>query len=95
MGNFPVPVIILARLAVDQDGQGKGYGAELLRDAMVRAARGADAVGGRTLLIHAKDEDAAGFYAHFGFEPSPTDPLHLFLPMNSLMKWLRDTGLHM
>ena len=94
MGNFPVPVVILARLAVDLGEQGKGYGGELLRDAMIRAARGADAVGGRALLVHAKDEEAAAFYAHFDFEPSPTDSLHLFLPMNALIRWLGDAGLH-
>jgi GNAT superfamily N-acetyltransferase len=94
MGNFPVPVVILARLAVDVHEQGRGYGAVLLRDAMVRAARGAEAVGGRALLVHAKDEEAASFYAHFGFEPSPTDALHLFLPMDALIRWLREAGLH-
>lgn len=93
MGNFPVPVVILARLAVALDEQDKGYGAELLRDAMVRAARGADAVGGRALIVHAKDEEAAGFYQHFDFEPSPTDPLHLFLPMDALTRWLGEVGL--
>jgi len=94
MGNFPVPVVILARLAVALDEQGKGYGVELLRDAMVRAARGADAVGGRALIVHAKDEEAARFYQHFDFEPSPTDPLHLFLPMDALMRWFREVGLY-
>ena len=84
MPRHPIPVILLARLAVDRREQGKGLGAALLKDALLRAASAADAIGARAVLVHAKDEDAARFYAHFDFEPSPSDPLHMFLLMKDL-----------
>lgn len=79
-----IPVILLARLAVDRSEQQTGLGAALLKDALLRAAGAADNIGARAVLVHAKDEDAKGFYEHFDFEPSPTDPLHLFLLMKDL-----------
>jgi GNAT superfamily N-acetyltransferase len=78
-GRYPVPVILMARFAVDQSEQGKGLGKALLRDALRRALQGADAIGGHAFLVHAKDEEARAFYQKFGMEPSPTNPLHLFL----------------
>lgn len=79
-----IPVILLARLAVDRREQQGGLGSSLLKDALVRAAGAADTIGARAVLVHAKDEDAKGFYEHFDFEPSPTDPFHLFLLMKDL-----------
>jgi predicted N-acetyltransferase YhbS len=79
MPAHPIPVILLARLAVDRRFQGKGLGAGLLKDALLRALNAADAIGIRAVLVHAKDSSATTFYAHFGFAPSPTDPLHLML----------------
>jgi GNAT superfamily N-acetyltransferase len=78
-GRYPVPVILMARFAVDKTEQGKGLGAALLKDALRRALVGAEAIGGRAFLVHAKDEDARAFYLKYGMEPSPTNPLHLFL----------------
>lgn len=75
----PVPVILLSRLAIDRNEQGKGLGAALLRDAIARAVAAAEIVGIRALLVHALHEQAREFYAHFDFEPSPTDPVHLLL----------------
>ena len=75
----PVPVILLSRLAIDRKEQGKGLGAQLLRDAITRVVAAAEIVGVRALLVHAMHEQARTFYAHFDFEPSPTDPLHLLL----------------
>jgi GNAT superfamily N-acetyltransferase len=75
----PVPVILLSRLAIDAQEQGKGLGAQLLRDAIARVVAAAEIVGVRALLVHALHEQAREFYAHFDFEPSPTDPLHLLL----------------
>ncbi|BBZ09323.1 N-acetyltransferase GCN5 [Mycolicibacterium doricum] len=72
----PVPVILLSRLAIDRKEQGQGLGAALLRDAITRAVAAAEIIGVRALLVH---EQARAFYAHFDFEPSPTDPLHLLL----------------
>ncbi|BDI29041.1 N-acetyltransferase GCN5 [Capsulimonas corticalis] len=78
-GRYPVPVILMARFAVDQNEQGKGLGKALLRDALRRALYGAEAIGGRAFLVHAKDEEARTFYQKFGMEASPTNSLHLFL----------------
>lgn len=84
-----IPVILLARLAVDRALQGQGVGAALLKDALLRTAAAAETIGARALLVHAKDERARGFYEHFGFEPSPSDPLHLMLVMKDLKARIR------
>ena len=78
MPRYPIPVLVLARLAVHTAMQGRGLGSGLLLDAMSRTLQVADLVGVRALLVHAKDDKAADFYRHFGFERSPTDPHHLF-----------------
>ncbi|HET6385719.1 MAG TPA: GNAT family N-acetyltransferase [Armatimonadota bacterium] len=78
-GRYPVPVILMARFAIDRGEQGKGYGKALFRDAMRRALAGAEAIGGRAFLVHAKDEEARAFYLKFGMEESPTNPMHLLL----------------
>ena len=82
--RHPIPVILLARLAVDVSEQGRGLGATLLKDALTRVAAAADEIGARAVLVHAKDDDARNFYQRYDFEPSPTDPLHLFLLMKDL-----------
>jgi GNAT superfamily N-acetyltransferase len=79
-----IPVALLARLAVDLRHQGKGVGSSLLQDAMVRAYQAAESLGIRALLVHAKHDRAQDFYKHFGFEPSPTDPLHLMILMKDV-----------
>jgi predicted N-acetyltransferase YhbS len=85
----PIPVVLLARLAVDTSAQKSGLGRALLRDALIRVEAAADEIGIRALLIHAKDEGARDFYMKCAeFEPSPTDPLHLFLLMKDLKKLL-------
>lgn len=75
----PVPVILLSRLAVDHKEQGTGLGKNLLRDAILRSVEASEIIGVRALLVHALHDNARAFYAHFDFEPSPTDPLHLLL----------------
>lgn len=84
LARHPVPVMILARIAVDRDHQGKGLGKALLRDALLRTAQAADIAGIRCLLVHAKDEAARQWYESWEFEPSPTDPYHLFLLLKDL-----------
>ena len=85
----PIPVVLLARLAVDSSTQKNGLGRQLLRDALIRVEAAANEIGIRALLIHAKDEAARDFYMKQAeFEPSPTDPLHLFLLMKDLKKLL-------
>lgn len=84
LAAHPVPVILLARLAVDVAEKGKGVGAGLLKDALLRAVQAADIVGCRAVLVHAKDDAAKAFYQRFGFEPSPADPFGLFLLMKDI-----------
>ena len=88
LARHPVPVMLLARLAVGTAWQGRRIGAYLLRDAMLRTLQAADIGGIRAFVVHAKDEPARMFYEHFGFEPSPTDPLHLFLLTKDLRRSL-------
>lgn len=90
LARHPIPVILLARLAVDTSEQRRGLGAALLKDALRRTASAADEIGARAILVHAKDDEARAFYRHFDFEPSPTDPLHLFLLMRDLRAILRE-----
>ena len=79
LGKYPVPIILLARLAVDGAEQGKGLGASLVKDALLRALQAADLVGCRAVVVHAKDQAAQAFYRKFDFESSPIDELHLYL----------------
>jgi len=87
-GQYPVPVMVLARLAVSKEEQGKWFGCALLKDALKRTANAADIAGIRAFLVHAKDEDSRKFYERFDFLPSPTDPLHLFLLMKDILRFL-------
>ncbi len=84
----PIPVVLLARLAVDREHQGFGLGESLLRDSMSRAALAAETIGLRAIVVHAKHDDARRWYAKYDFEESPTDPLHLILLMKDLRKAL-------
>lgn len=79
MPQYPIPVVLLARLAVDRSVAGHGLGAWLLRDAMIRTLAAAEAIGVRAMVVHAVDQDAAAFYLRHGLEPSPTDPRHLMI----------------
>ena len=88
----PIPVLLLARLAVDQTVQGQGLGWRLLRDAILRTLQVADHVGVRALLAHALDQTAADFYARYDFQPSPTDPLHMMLLLKDARALLRATS---
>lgn len=82
--QYPVPVMILARLAVDLKHQRVGLGKALLKDALQRTAQAADIAGIRALLVHAKDDTARQWYLNWGFEPSASDPFHLFLLMKDI-----------
>lgn len=79
IARYSIPIMLLARLAVDLHWQRQGVGAGLLKDAMLRTLQAADIAGIRALVVHAKDTGARTFYERFDFLPSPTDPLHLFL----------------
>jgi GNAT superfamily N-acetyltransferase len=84
LARYPVPVLILARLAVDKAHQGKHLGRALLKDALLRTLQVADIVGIRALIVHAKNDKARKWYTKWEFEPSPTDPFHLFLLLKDL-----------
>ena len=90
LAKHPIPVILLARLAVDRDERGTGLGKALLEDALQRIAQAADIVGARAVLVHAIDEQARKFYEHFDFEPSPVHDLGLMLLMKDLRKALKE-----
>jgi GNAT superfamily N-acetyltransferase len=74
-----LPAILLGRMAVDSKHKGRGLGAALLKHFMLKAIEVAGTVGVRLLLIHAKDEEAKTFYAHFGCVESPVDPLTMMM----------------
>lgn len=84
LARHPVPVMLLARLAVDRSAQGSGLGKALLKDALLRTAQASEIAGIRALLVHAKDDEAKVWYERFDFEASPTDPYHLFLLMKDI-----------
>lgn len=88
----PIPVFLLARLGLDRSEHGTGLGAALLRDALARCAAAADEVGGRAVVVHAKDGEAAGFYRRFGFTPLPGNPQHLYLLMKDLRASIAQVG---
>lgn len=84
LARHPVLVMLLTRLAIDLPLQGKGLGRALLKDALLRTAQAADIAGIRCLLVHAKSDAARQWYESWQFEPSPTDPRHLFLMLKDL-----------
>lgn len=86
LAKHAIPIMLLARLAVDLNWQKQGVGAGLLKDAILRTLQAADIAGIRALMIHAKDETARKFYGRFDFLPSPTDPLHLFMLLKDVRK---------
>lgn len=80
----PIPVMVMARLAVDCRAQGQHLGASLLQDAVNRALAVSQNAGVRALLVHAVHEKARQFYEHYGFQPSPMHPLTLMLRLSSV-----------
>jgi GNAT superfamily N-acetyltransferase len=82
-----IPAMRLGRLAVARARQRKGLGKVLLVEAIYKVAAVASAAGGIGLFVDAKDQAAADFYSHFGFEPTPTEPLTLFMPMDTVRRF--------
>lgn len=82
--HFPIPVAILARLAVDAGCQGQGLGARLLADALERVCRVAEEVAVRAAVVHAIDDDAVGFYERFGFRSLHETPRTLMVTLAEL-----------
>lgn len=84
LARHPVPIMLLARLAVAATWQGKKLGSGLLKDAMLRTAQAADIAGIRAFAVHAKDDEAKAFYERFDFLSSHSDPYHLFRLMKDV-----------
>lgn len=82
--HFPIPVVVLARLAVDRRRQGQGIGARMLRDALGRVATAADQVAVRAVVVHAIDDRAGAFYEHFGFRALGSAPRTLMVTLAEL-----------
>lgn len=80
----PVPVMVLARLAIDHRAQGIKLGGALLQDAVHRAVMVSQNTGVRALLVHALHDHAKAFYEHYGFQASPLHPMTLMLRLNSV-----------
>ncbi len=82
--EYPIPVILLARLAIDRSMQGQGLGATLLFDALKRAVEVSQISAAYAVIVDALHESAKAFYLHYHFEESLDDPLRLFLPMHDI-----------
>lgn len=84
--KHPIPIMLLARLAVDVSEHGHGLGKGLLKDAIQRTLQASEIGGLRAMLVHAKDKRAQSFYIKSGFDPSPTNELHLMLLIKDMRK---------
>ncbi len=80
----PIPVAVLARLAVDHEFKGQGFGRALFRDAAHRVAHAANAIGIRGIVVHAISEEAKNFYVALGFDPSPREPMTLMVTLSDI-----------
>lgn len=85
----PIPVVVLARLAIARDQQGRGLGRALFQDAAKRVIHAADTIGIRGLLVHAISEEAKAFYVRLGLDPSPLEPMTLMTTVADLAATLR------
>lgn len=86
--RFPIPICLIARLAVDRSEQSIGLGRSLLLDALRRTEHASRSVAMRAVLVHALDEEAAAFYRRFGFKPASAEPLTLMVPMEAVRRTL-------
>jgi GNAT superfamily N-acetyltransferase len=82
--HFPIPVAVIARLAVDETQQGRGLGRSLLLDALRRILRASNELAVRAVIVDALDDDAAAFYQHFGFELSELEPRLLMVQVAAI-----------
>ena len=88
LAKHPIPMLLLARLAVDLKAQGNGLGRSLLQSVLGKYLQASEVIGCRALMVHAIDEAAIGFYQSYGFEPSPVDAAHLYLLTKDIRKTL-------
>ncbi|HJU38687.1 MAG TPA: GNAT family N-acetyltransferase [Tahibacter sp.] len=88
----PIPAIVLGRLAVHRDWSGRGIGAGLLKDAVLRTLRVSQELGIRVMLCHAVDENARRFYLRHGFVESPGEPLTVMLNLAGTLELVRQSA---
>lgn len=79
LGLYPIPILVLARLAIDRQEQKKGLGKALLKQALLKALKASEIAGLRAVLVHAKDQAAKSFYKRYGFIEFPSDEFRLYL----------------
>ena len=84
LARHPIPIMLIARLAVATPWRSRGLGAGLLKDALVRTLAAADIAGIRAVVAHAKDDGARAFYERLDFAPSPSDPMHMMVLLKDL-----------
>ena len=84
----PIPVMLLGRLAIDQDWQGLGVGKGLVREAVLRTLQASSHIGLSAIVVHALTDDAHHYYESLGFRPSPLDPMTLMISLKGLSKRL-------
>lgn len=87
----PIPVVVLARLAVDRNYQGRGLGRALFRDAALRVAHAADTIGIRGIVVHAISEEARKFYIALGFDSCPAEAMTLVVTLRDLRATLESS----
>ncbi len=87
--RHPIPIMLLARLAVDAKWKGKGLGSSLLKEAAMRTLQVSDIAGVRAFVVHAKDDAAKNFYQHFGFVDGFSDSLQLYVLIKDLTALLK------
>lgn len=90
MGRYPIPVMVLARLAVHKEFQGNGYGEALLKNALKRTINASRIAGLRAMIVVAKNEKAKKFYQKYEFIESMADDFHLYLLIKDILKSLPD-----
>jgi GNAT superfamily N-acetyltransferase len=85
---YPAPVVLLGRLAIHREWQGKGLGADLLHDVVLRTLAAAESIGVRAMLVHAISKDAKAFYERHGFRASPIEPMTLMITIDEAKRML-------
>jgi predicted N-acetyltransferase YhbS len=89
LAQHPIPVILMARFAVDLGHQGRGIGSGMFRDAISRTLNVSREIGARAFVVHAKDDRAAAFYTRLGMQAFPENAFHLFLLIKDIEEALR------
>lgn len=92
MPVYPVGMVLLARLAVDQSQQGKGVGAMLLAEALRKAVAAGEVAAARLIVVDAVDNSAAAFYQHYGFIRTPDNPLRFYRRMKDVRASLNSSA---